>query len=68
VLFARGQYRQAMDVADVFDSPANQSYVAYLPASLALRVAAADSVGDVGRRATYRARIAALGAAPARRP
>jgi tetratricopeptide (TPR) repeat protein/tRNA A-37 threonylcarbamoyl transferase component Bud32 len=68
VLFARGQYRQALDVADVFDSPANQSYVAYLPASLALRAAAADSAGDVGKRATYRARIAALGAAPARRP
>ena len=68
LLFARREYRQAMDVADVFDSPANQSYVAYLPASLALREAAADSLGDVGKRAAYRARRAALGPRPPATP
>ena len=43
LLGARRDFRRAIDVADVFDSPASQSYVAYLPASLSLRAAMADS-------------------------
>jgi serine/threonine-protein kinase len=60
-LLARGDYAQAIGVAEVFDSPANQSFVAYLPASLAVRAAAADSLHDVASQAAYRSRIAALG-------
>ena len=61
LLFAKREYQRAIDVADVFDSAANQSYVAYLPVSLALRAAAADSLHDVASLAMYRSRIAALG-------
>jgi hypothetical protein len=57
-LMARGQFKQAMDVANVFDSPASQSYVAYLPLSLTLRAAAADSMGSGG--SSYRLRLDAL--------
>jgi eukaryotic-like serine/threonine-protein kinase len=59
-LVQRREFNRAIDVADVFDSPANQSYVAYLPVSLALRLAAADSVKDAPAVARYRARLAAL--------
>jgi serine/threonine-protein kinase len=62
-LFGRRDYRRAIDVADVFDAPATQSYVAYLRASLALRAAAADSLGTAAR-ASYHARLAALAASP----
>ena len=57
-LMARGRFRQALDVANVFDSPASQSYVAYLPVSLTLRAAAADSMGSGG--SPYRLRLEAL--------
>jgi tetratricopeptide (TPR) repeat protein len=65
-LMQQRAYRRAIDVADVFDSPATQSYVPYLPASLALRVAAADSLGDPPSVARYRARLAALALAGSR--
>ena len=59
-LIARRQFQRAIDIAEVFDSPASQSYVAYLPISLRLRAAAADSLDDGRMRLTYAARIEAL--------
>ena len=60
-LMARRQFRRAIDVADGFDAPANQTYVAYVPASLELRASAADSLGASALHAAYRARLTALG-------
>jgi tRNA A-37 threonylcarbamoyl transferase component Bud32/tetratricopeptide (TPR) repeat protein len=59
-LLARREFERAIQVANVFDSPANQGYVAYLPASLTVRAAAADSISDGARRAAFRSRLAAL--------
>jgi tetratricopeptide (TPR) repeat protein len=59
LLAARGQYRRAIDVAEVFDAPAAQVFALYLPASLELRAAAADALGFGGVAAHYRARLAA---------
>ena len=58
-LMKRREFQRALDVADAFDSPATQSYVAYLPVSLALRAAAADSLA-IPARLSYRARLEAL--------
>ena len=60
LLAARREFTRAMDVADVFDSPAAQSYVAFVPASLQLRAAMADSAHDGARSAAYRRRLLAL--------
>ena len=62
-LMKRREFRRVLDVADAFDSPATQSYVAYLPASLAIRAAAADSL-VIPERLSYRARLEALRASP----
>ena len=67
-LMQQRQFRRAIDVADVFDSPATQTYVAYLPASLELRAAAADSLGDASIVPRYRARIASLRALASEAP
>jgi hypothetical protein len=56
-LMARQQFERAMDVADVFDSPATQTYVGYLAESLTLRAAAAESVDYPARRLAYRQRL-----------
>jgi serine/threonine-protein kinase len=57
-LIARRQFQRAIDIANVFDSPASQSFVAYLPVSLKLRAAAADSLGFGGQ--AFRLRLDAL--------
>ena len=62
LLVARHDYGAALGVADMFDSPASQSYVAYLPASLALRASIADSLHSSALAAWYRRRLQALSA------
>ncbi len=61
----RRDFRRALAVADVFDSPASQSFVAYLPASLELRAALADSAGMSSSASWYRGRLQALRASKA---
>ena len=60
LLAAKRDFRGALDVADVFDSPASQSFVLYLPASLALRASIADSANMSMLGTVYRQRLAAL--------
>ncbi len=60
VLMARRDFRRALDIADTFDSQASQSYVAFLPASLALRAQAADSAGLHPLADLYRRRLDGL--------
>ena len=60
LLFARRDFQQAIEVADTFDSPGSQSYVAFLPASLELRAAAADSANLRALGDWYRGRLRAL--------
>jgi hypothetical protein len=62
LLVARGEFQRAIDVAGAFDDAASQSYAAYVPASLALRAAAADSLGGQPLAQPYRTRLAALSA------
>ncbi|HEY6830724.1 MAG TPA: hypothetical protein VI259_27945, partial [Gemmatimonadaceae bacterium] len=64
LLMARRDFRRAIEVADTFDSPASQSYVAYLPASLALRAQAADSAGASALASVYRRRLDGLTSHP----
>jgi tetratricopeptide (TPR) repeat protein len=64
LLADRREFRRAVDVADVFDSPTAQSAVAYLRASLQLRAAAADSLRDARAAERYRARLASLAPVP----
>jgi len=59
-LMSRREFRRAIEVADVFDSPATQTYVAYLAESLTLRAAASDSIGSATDRLAYRARLEAM--------
>ncbi|MEA2723555.1 MAG: eukaryotic-like serine/threonine-protein kinase, partial [Gemmatimonadales bacterium] len=60
LLLARGDYRQALDVAAVFDSPAPSVYVLYLPESLRLRADAAAALGDRSLASSFQARLDAL--------
>ncbi len=46
LLLARGEALAALQVASNFDAPAPISYLPYLPASLTLRIRAADRLGD----------------------
>jgi hypothetical protein len=46
LLLARGEALAALQVASNFDAPSPVAYLPYLPASLALRIAAADRLGD----------------------
>ena len=60
LLLARGQTAEALDVAGGFDSPVPVSYLMYLPASLSVRVQAAEQLGDTRLAQAGRARLAAL--------
>jgi hypothetical protein len=60
LLAARRNYGGALGVADVLDSPASQSFVLYLAASLALRASIADSANMSALAGAYRQRLAAL--------
>jgi tetratricopeptide (TPR) repeat protein len=64
VLLARRQYAEAYRVAARFDSPQPLVYLLYLRRSLAVRVQAADGMGDVQRSARDRQRLAGLSAFP----
>jgi tetratricopeptide (TPR) repeat protein len=46
LLMARGEPRAALQVASNFDAPSPVSYLPYLPASLRVRIAAAERLGD----------------------
>jgi tRNA A-37 threonylcarbamoyl transferase component Bud32/tetratricopeptide (TPR) repeat protein len=61
LLFVKGQFQRAIDVASVFDSPWPSIYILYLPASLDVRARAAASMGETSLASHYRNRLAALG-------
>jgi hypothetical protein len=46
LLLARGEAQAALQVASNFDAPSPVTYLPYLPASLAVRIAAAERLGD----------------------
>ncbi len=62
LLSARGQPREAIAVAAVFDHQAPIVFLPYLPASLALRSRAAIALDGAVEARRYEARLAALGA------
>jgi eukaryotic-like serine/threonine-protein kinase len=64
LLAARREYRRAIAVADVFDSPSPAVYLLYVPASLRLRADAAAALGDRSLADAYRARLVALTGSP----
>jgi tetratricopeptide (TPR) repeat protein len=63
LLHAKGRYADALRVAEVFDHPSPVAYLAFLPASLALRARSAEASGQRARAARYRERLTALGGA-----
>jgi len=64
LLLARGRAQDAWDIANVFDAPVSMAYVAFLPASLELRVQAAKQLGDLTAERTFRTRLASITQAP----
>jgi Tfp pilus assembly protein PilF len=62
LLYARGRYADALDIAANFDAPARPpSDLLYLPASLSLRMRAARALGDREMEQRCQRRLAALG-------
>ncbi len=59
VMLARREFREALEVLEVFDARASV-HLLYLPESLRLRAAAADSLGEAAKAATFRTRLTAL--------
>jgi hypothetical protein len=60
LLLARGEALAALQVASNFDAPAPISYLPYLPASLTLRIKAAERLGDSKLAERLRRRYAML--------
>ena len=60
LLAAKGDYRKAVDVANVFDTAWPSIYLLYVPASLELRARAAAALSDNGMATRFRERLAAL--------
>jgi hypothetical protein len=60
LLLARNEVGEALQVAINFDSPVPIAYLMYLPASLSLRIQAAERLGDIRLAQLSRARLAAL--------
>jgi tetratricopeptide (TPR) repeat protein len=60
LLLARGELQGALQVATYFDSPVPITYLTYLPASLALRVEAAERLGRRKLADQFRRRQALL--------
>ncbi len=60
LLLERGDYEDAYRVASAFDHPQPVIYLAFLPASLQLRIEAADGMGDDRMAEEHRRRLAAL--------
>ena len=56
-----GDPAAALRTASVFDSPRPIAYLLYLPASLALRMRAAEAIGDRRRAAEFRSRLKEMG-------
>jgi tetratricopeptide (TPR) repeat protein len=61
LLLARGQLRQAILAARVFDHPVPITFLPFLPASLELRRRAAEQLGEAREARAYVERLAALG-------
>jgi tetratricopeptide (TPR) repeat protein len=61
LLFARGRFQDALDVSANFDHPTPTVYVAFLPASLALRHRAAQALARPQQAERYRSRLVGLG-------
>jgi hypothetical protein len=61
LLIAQGRLEEALRVADTFDHPGPMMYLPLLPASLALRMRAAEGLDRPRLAARYRERLAALG-------
>ena len=57
---ARGDYRNAIDIANVFDAAWPSIYLLYVPASLQLRIDAAQKVGNSGLASRLRDRLAVM--------
>jgi len=60
LLAARGEYKHAIEVADVFDASGPVVYTLYLAPSLTLRADAADALGRTRLADAFRARLDAL--------
>jgi Tfp pilus assembly protein PilF len=60
LLMARGDYRKAIDIANVFDAAWPSIYLLYAPASLQLRADAAMALSDTGLASRFRSRLAAM--------
>lgn len=61
LLLARGQLREAISAAAIFDHPAPVAFLPYLPASLTLRRQAALTLGQQSEAGRYESRLAGLG-------
>ena len=61
LLLAEGRYAEALEVAGVFDSSQPISYALYLPASLAVRMRAADALRRRSLASRLRERLVAMG-------
>ena len=61
LLLTRGQPREAISAAAIFDHPAPVAFLPYLPASLTLRRQAALTLGQQSEAGRYESRLAALG-------
>ncbi|MBI3983063.1 MAG: protein kinase [Gemmatimonadetes bacterium] len=59
--FARGEFAESYRIAAGFDAPTSVPYVMYLPASLALRMRAAEAMGDARAAEAMRRRLVVLG-------
>jgi tetratricopeptide (TPR) repeat protein len=61
LLAAVGRYEEAIEIASAFDSPAAVLFSAYVPASLAIRHAAARAAGLSGQEREFRERLVEIG-------
>lgn len=61
VLFARGEYDEAREVAQVFDHPGPVVFLPFLPASLEIRYRSAVAAGRSRLADTYRDRLIEIG-------
>jgi serine/threonine protein kinase/tetratricopeptide (TPR) repeat protein len=60
LLAARGDYRKAIDIANVFDASWPSIYLLYVPASLQLRADAARALQDNALATRFRSRLASV--------
>ena len=60
MLVRRGDYRKAIDIANVFDTAWPSVYLLYVPASLELRAEAAAAIPDGALASRFRSRLVAL--------